>query len=492
MSELLWQATLLLFGAFFFGAVVACSLKRRFYYGRSSKTSDVAISGIPYAPAPGEPKVEVAPRGEAEGERFNRAISGQTAAPAAPIAAAPPKPAPAPTPASAPASASPPVAAPAPIPAPAPVVAAVVPPVAKPVSAISVASGSGAPLKPQEGGAAPSDDLTRIRGIDTIIQKQLKDAGIRHFTELAALTAADIKGLGESLGLKGRIEQENWVGQAHILATGGETYYSRRVDRGMPVPIFIEPAVRVAAEPAPQPAAAISKLPLPAASSGPGNDLTRVRGIDSAIQVKLNGFGVRRFEELAALTAADVKSLNDALGLNGRMDQENWVGQAHILATGGETYYSRRRDRTAAAPAAPIATPAAPVAAAPLAMPAAPAPVELQASAPAAASPSADLAPLRSVRSEALVGTEAARMSRPARDNDDLKRIRGIGVLIEKKLNSLGIVHYEQVANWTGADIERISNILDFKGRIEREAWIEQARILATGGQTEFSRRSEA
>jgi predicted flap endonuclease-1-like 5' DNA nuclease len=260
----------------------------------------------------------------------------------------------------------------------------------------------------------------------------------------------------------------------------------------MPVPIFIEPAVRVAAEPAPQPAAAISKLPLPAASSGPGNDLTRVRGIDSAIQAKLNGFGVRRFEELAALTAADVKALNDALGLNGRMDQENWVGQAHILATGGETYYSRRRDRTAAAPAAPISTPAAPVAAAPLAMPAAPAPVELQASAPAAASPSADLAPLRSVRSEALVGTEAARMSRPARDNDDLKRIRGIGVLIEKKLNSLGIVHYEQVANWTGADIERISNILDFKGRIEREAWIEQARILATGGQTEFSRRSEA
>ena len=61
----------------------------------------------------------------------------------------------------------------------------------------------------------------------------------------------------------------------------------------------------------------------------------------------------------------------------------------------------------------------------------------------------------------------------------------------EKKLNSLGIVHYEQVANWTGADIERISQILDFKGRIERENWIEQARILATGGETEFSRRTD-
>ena len=72
---------------------------------------------------------------------------------------------------------------------------------------------------------------------------------------------------------------------------------------------------------------------------------------------------------------------------------------------------------------------------------------------------------------------------------DDLKRIRGVGVLIEKKLNSLAITTYEQVANWTSADIDRVSQLLDFKGRIERENWVEQARILASGGQTEFSRR---
>ena len=72
---------------------------------------------------------------------------------------------------------------------------------------------------------------------------------------------------------------------------------------------------------------------------------------------------------------------------------------------------------------------------------------------------------------------------------DDLKRIRGIGVLIEKKMNSLGVTSYEQVANWTNADIDRVSQILDFKGRIERESWVEQARILASGGQTDFSKR---
>ena len=41
MTELLWQSTLLLAVAFFFGAVFACGLKRRYYYGRSTKQAPV-------------------------------------------------------------------------------------------------------------------------------------------------------------------------------------------------------------------------------------------------------------------------------------------------------------------------------------------------------------------------------------------------------------------------------------------------------------------
>jgi predicted flap endonuclease-1-like 5' DNA nuclease len=77
------------------------------------------------------------------------------------------------------------------------------------------------------------------------------------------------------------------------------------------------------------------------------------------------------------------------------------------------------------------------------------------------------------------------RSSRP----DDLKRIKGIGVVIEKKLMSMGITQYSHIAQWTERDIEMVSQALDFRGRIERENWIEQARILAGGGQTDFSRR---
>ncbi len=108
---------------------------------------------------------------------------------------------------------------------------------------------------------------------------------------------------------------------------------------------------------------------------------------------------------------------------------------------------------------------------------------------PAPAATRQDLSGLRSVRSEAYRGGDPADAARRPAAGDDLKRIRGIGVLIEKKLNAMGVTGYAQIANWSAGDIDKVSQMLDFKGRIERENWVEQARILAAGGQTEFSRR---
>jgi predicted flap endonuclease-1-like 5' DNA nuclease len=106
---------------------------------------------------------------------------------------------------------------------------------------------------------------------------------------------------------------------------------------------------------------------------------------------------------------------------------------------------------------------------------------------PAPSSAAGGVERLRSVRSAALVGRDASDM----RGKDDLKRIRGIGVLLEKRLNILGYTRYAEIAEWTEADIERINEQLDFAGRIERENWIEQARILAAGGHSDFSRRQD-
>ena len=75
---------------------------------------------------------------------------------------------------------------------------------------------------------------------------------------------------------------------------------------------------------------------------------------------------------------------------------------------------------------------------------------------------------------------------------DDLKKIRGIGPKLESQLNELGYYHYDQIAKWTAAEVAWIDeNLVSFKGRASRDDWVEQARILAAGGQTEFSKRAK-
>jgi NADH-quinone oxidoreductase subunit E len=69
----------------------------------------------------------------------------------------------------------------------------------------------------------------------------------------------------------------------------------------------------------------------------------------------------------------------------------------------------------------------------------------------------------------------------PEGQADDLKRISGIGPGIEKTLNDLGVFYFRQIAAWTPENVAWVDQHLRFKGRIEREGWIEQARKLEAG-----------
>jgi large subunit ribosomal protein L21 len=60
----------------------------------------------------------------------------------------------------------------------------------------------------------------------------------------------------------------------------------------------------------------------------------------------------------------------------------------------------------------------------------------------------------------------------------DLKKLSGVGPALEKKLMAAGVTSLEQVAAWTEADVTKIDEELSFKGRIEREGWIAQAKEL--------------
>jgi predicted flap endonuclease-1-like 5' DNA nuclease len=74
---------------------------------------------------------------------------------------------------------------------------------------------------------------------------------------------------------------------------------------------------------------------------------------------------------------------------------------------------------------------------------------------------------------------------------DDLKLLKGVGPKLEQTLNALGFYHFDQVAGWRKKEIEWVDNNLKFKGRIERDGWVAQAKVLAKGGDTEFSKRSK-
>ena len=78
-----------------------------------------------------------------------------------------------------------------------------------------------------------------------------------------------------------------------------------------------------------------------------------------------------------------------------------------------------------------------------------------------------------------------AGIAKPAQP-DDLKMISGVGPKIEGILHSLGIYTFAQVASWKKAERDWVDGYLKFKGRIEREDWLKQAKALAKGGEAEY------
>lgn len=69
-------------------------------------------------------------------------------------------------------------------------------------------------------------------------------------------------------------------------------------------------------------------------------------------------------------------------------------------------------------------------------------------------------------------------------DPDDLKLLNGVGPGLENTLNELGIYKFSQVASWGPDEIAWVDTKLKFKGRIERDNWVAQAKTLAEGGTT--------
>ncbi|MCB1451677.1 MAG: hypothetical protein KDJ67_16455 [Nitratireductor sp.] len=244
--------------------------------------------------------------------------------------------APRPAPASVPAPAPEPVKAPEPTPAPMPVVSE---PVAKAKPRPRTAAKKPAAARTRTAKAAPMpaapaarDDLKRIRGIGRQNEARLNAVGVNTFTQIAAWSKKDQAEMGERLAFPGRIEREEWVRQAKVLAKGGQTEFSKRVAKG-----------EVATSTGKGTANLGKKPPLSAKpKGGKGDNLTLIDGVGNAIEKKLQELGVWHFAQIAKWTADHQVWIGNEIGFPGRPERENWVGEAKILAAGGMTEHAKR------------------------------------------------------------------------------------------------------------------------------------------------------
>ena len=78
----------------------------------------------------------------------------------------------------------------------------------------------------------------------------------------------------------------------------------------------------------------------------------------------------------------------------------------------------------------------------------------------------------------------------PAASGDDLTRIKGLGPKLSTTLHGAGVTSFAQIAAWSDADIDRIDAQLGrFQGRIRRDDWVGQAKLLAQGDENGFAER---
>ncbi|QKG72461.1 hypothetical protein [Erythrobacter mangrovi] len=99
-------------------------------------------------------------------------------------------------------------------------------------------------------------------------------------------------------------------------------------------------------------------------------------------------------------------------------------------------------------------------------------------------------------RNKALIDSAPAAKQEPKPvtaappSGDDLTRIKGLGPKLAALLGELGVTSFAQVAAWDDGEIDRIDAQLGrFQGRIRRDDWVGQAKLLAAGDQSGFANK---
>lgn len=250
-----------------------------------------------------------------------------------------------------------------------------------------------------------------------------------------------------------------------------------------PAPVVVPPAPR----PAPVAAVAVAPRPAPvampavdlhkparpmgiaSARDGRGDDLLRISGVGPKNQEILHSLGIYHFDQIAKWTPGEGDWVDDHMKFNGRIAREEWIKQARLLAAGNETEFTRLYGTGGeGAKEAGLRT---------------------------MRGARESEAQAQSSSTEGSVASSGGKMQRPkgisaARGGkaDNLQRISGIGPKNEKILHGLGFYHFDQIAEWTSKEVDWVEDHLRFGGRITREEWTKQARLLADGNEAQFTK----
>jgi predicted flap endonuclease-1-like 5' DNA nuclease len=211
-----------------------------------------------------------------------------------------------------------------------------------------------------------------------------------------------------------------------------------------------------------------------APEGGHADDLKLIKGIGPKNEKIGNALGIYHFRQIANWTPEEAIWVGHHVAFPGRIEREHWIPQAKLLASGGDT------DHSAGIKSGAIL-------------------VDDSADAPLDAAAADALARSLPQQAGAVEGEAQHAGRRPyglasplGGQPDDLKRIRGIGPQNEGRLHGLGIWHFTQIRAWSEENVKWVGSYLAFAGRIDREKWVDQARELAAGHETEFSRRVAA
>jgi predicted flap endonuclease-1-like 5' DNA nuclease len=349
-----------------------------------------------------------------------------------------------------------------------------------------------------------ADDLTAIAGVDAGTAKALGDIGVHHHDQIAAWGAPQTQWVEHHLAQVGRIDREDWVAQARRLAGAGgmaavavgagatsgasqgggaadETVASAAVNSNGAASSSASVATSASTPPDAQASAtatdgrasaeAGATADAPASAGAPRMMTDGARSLLAQQQKKDSRAASGGSPAASAPAATEPASAEEIVPATSPASSARaFAGPARAPMTDGARSLAvlKRKDEERAARRAAAAS-------------------ARDANADASASSSENSANVAADANAAGDENRPRADDKPAAPADDLKLIKGVGPANEKALNDLGVRRFAQIADWSPGNARWVAESLSFPGRIERERWVDQSKLLAAGVDTAYS-----